>query len=132
VLIGSDYENSGDIHDTIVGNISGVFTIANAIATRYYADGYIKMLNPWISIAIYFVLFFIMFFFMLKTLDRKDKKARTQIMLISMVSLFYIVSILILVYTKNWLNWIIPSVLYELILLIPMIKKWWHKLNGRE
>lgn len=131
VLIGADYEASGDSHITAIGRISGIFVVANAIATRYYADGYIKMLNPWISVAIYFTLFMLISFYMPKLLQKMGVKGEAfqyLIVLSFMAFIFYILSILLLVYAQSWLNWVIPWAIFQFMDGKTLLKEMWHKL----
>lgn len=130
VLIGSDYQHSGDLHSTSVGVLSGIFVVANAIATRYYADGYIEILDPWWSVVLYFVLFMAVSFYMPRLLDKvgfKNEALQYLIILVFMAALFYLLSIFILMYAKSWLNWVVPWFIFQLMdgktLLKKMIQK---------
>jgi len=131
VLIGSDYQHSGDLHPTPAGVLSGVFVMANAVATRYYADGYIETLDPWWSIAIYFVLFMSVSFYMPRLLDKvglKNEALQYLIILTFMAFIFYVLSILLLVYTQTWLNWVIPWAIFQFMDGKTLLKEMWHKL----
>ena len=138
IFLGGTYKNSEDVfnvNSTQNKKLSGVEVHANALMTLFYFDGELKQYNFIKSILLVFIVFFIIDI-LINILFNKLKITSIElqiiISLIIITLIMIIISIYILVINKEWFNWFIPVLLFEIVEIIEFVNRYILKILNKE
>jgi len=135
ILLGSIYDKEDMFQVTSSSSkLSGIEVHANILMTLFYFDGKLKQFDIYKSSFLVFITFIMLFWFTDRVL--KFLPTKSKIFLINrgvsklMISLFItsvvmgLLSWFILIYYKEWFNWFIPVLLFELTGVIVLINRY--------
>jgi len=138
IFFGSTYKTSMDVFNvnSLSNNkLSGLEVHANTLMTLLYYDGKLKQYSFWMSVVLVFVVFFlvdVLVYFLLDKLNIMMVEFEIIISLVIITVVMVVLSIFILVHYREWFNWFIPVLLFEVVEVFEFIDRYIVKVFNKD